>query len=117
MKTLTRQFRLYLTGTIILVAGLLGALSIYVMADNDSSNAIGYEIVDGHAYAIMAHESKSYRHDLERFGGKAAVMADDFNRWFSGLWRGKRLAYTVGVLGIGIALMFFRAARRQTRKR
>ncbi|WP_301101126.1 hypothetical protein [Propionivibrio sp.] len=116
-KNSTRQIRLYLLGACILFAGLLGAVAIYVTASDDNSNAIAYEIVNGEAYAIMAYESKSYRHDLERFGGKAAVMADDFNRWFSGLWMGKRLAYTLAVLATGIALGCFVAARRLSNHR
>ena len=94
----------------ILLTGLLAAAAIYLTAPEDSSDVLGYEIIDGNAYAITASDSKMYRHDLERFGGKAAVLADDLNRWFSGLWRGKRLATTVAVLSVVLALGFFRAA-------
>ena len=102
-------------GAFILLTGLLGAVSVSLMATDDSSDAVGYEFVDGKSYPILAHESKTYRHDLERFGGKAAVMADDLNRWFTGLWKGKRLAYTLAVLTTGAALTFFWAARRLSR--
>ena len=101
--------RLYLMGVVILLAGLLGAAAIYLTAGEESGDVLGYEIVDGNAYAIMASDSKMYRHDLERFGGKAAVFADDLNRWFSGLWQGKKLARTVAVLALVLALGFFRA--------
>jgi hypothetical protein len=111
------QIRLYLIGAFILLTGLIGAVSIYLMATDDSSDAVGYEFVDGKAYPILANESKTYRHDLERFGGKAAVMADDLNRWFTGLWKGKRLAITLAVLSTGAALAFFWAARRLSRNR
>ena len=115
-QLMSRQIRLYLIGALILLAGWLGAASIYMTTPEDSGDAIGYEIVDGVAYPILAHESKAYRHDLERFGGKAAVMADDFNRWFSGLWTGRRLARTLAVLSTALALAFFLAARRQSRR-
>ena len=42
-------------------------------------------------------------------------MADDFNRWFSGLWDGKRLAYTLATLATGAALACFLTARRLPR--
>jgi len=116
-KTAILQIRLYLNGAFIFLTGLMGAVSVYLMATDDSSDAVGYEFVDGKAYPILAHESKAYRHDLERFGGKAAVMADELNRWFAGLWQGKRLACTLAVLSTGAALAFFWAARRLSRTR
>jgi hypothetical protein len=49
---------------------------------------------------------------LELYGGKAALVADDFSRWFAGLWHGKSLAFTVAVISIFISLVFFFAANR-----
>jgi hypothetical protein len=46
------------------------------------------------------------------YGGKAAVVVDDFSRWFIGLWHGKSLAFTVAVISIFISLVFFFAANR-----
>jgi len=113
---LTRSLLLYLIGAAILIAGLVAAVAIDQTASDERSDVLRYEIIDGVAYPVLASESKSYRSDLERFGGKAAVFADDFNRWFAGLWMGKRLAYTVGVLSIGVALMFFRAAHKLSKQ-
>ena len=112
---MTTKRRLYLIGTIILLAGWIGAAAIYATAADENSDALGYEFVDGVAYPILAYESKKYRHDLERFGGKAAILADDFNRWFSELWVGKHLAYTLATLASGAALACFVAARRLPR--
>lgn len=114
---MSTKLRLYLIGAAILLAGLLGAVAIYATASDERSDTLGYEIVDGVAYPIVAHDSKRYRHDLERFGGKAAVLADDFNRWFAGLWIGKGLANTVATLAAGVALGFFRAAQRLSGRR
>jgi len=108
-----RRTRLYLAGATILLAGWIGAAAIYASAPDEDSDALGYEFVNGVAYPILAYESKAYRHDLERFGGKAAIMADDFNRWFSGLWVGKHLAYTLATLASGGALLCFLVARRR----
>lgn len=106
------QTWLYLAGALILIVGLITAALVYRSASEDMGDIDGYEIIDGVAYPVMLPDSKRYRHDLELFGGKAAVMADDFSRWFSGLWKGKRLALTLTVLSIGISLLCFRAARR-----
>ena len=112
---MTTRRRLYQISAAILLAGWLGAAAIYATAPDDDGDALGYEFVDGVAYPILTYESKKYRHDLERFGGKAAVMADDLNRWFAGLWVGKHLAYTLATLASGAALACFLTARRLPR--
>jgi hypothetical protein len=101
--------RLYLIGALILIIGLLSAVAIYFTAGEGPEDVLGYEIIDGNSYAMMVSDSKMYRRDLERIGGKAAIMADDLNRWFSGLWHGRQLAWTVATLVIMLALGFFRA--------
>jgi len=108
-KKLSLSWRLYLTGALILLIGLLAAAAIYFSVGEDDGDVLGYEIINGQAYAIATNDSKMYRHDLERFGGKAAVFADDLNRWFSGLWTGRQLARTVAILALVLALGFFRA--------
>ncbi|MDR1367414.1 MAG: hypothetical protein LBJ76_01675, partial [Candidatus Accumulibacter sp.] len=40
--------------------------------------------------------------------GKAAIFADDLNRWFFGLWKGKKLARTVSLLSITVSLLLWR---------
>ena len=115
MSIEARRTRLKRIGVAILLAGWIGAAAIYATAPDDDGDALGYEFVDGVAYPILAYESKKYRHDLERFGGKAAIMADDLNRWFAGLWVGKHLAYTLATLVSGAALACFLTARRLPR--
>lgn len=41
-----------------------------------------------------------YLHDLELYGGKANLLADELMRWFAGLWHGESLAYTIGCITI-----------------
>ena len=110
-----RAKRLWLTliGAGILIFGLLGAVTIYVTAADQEAETLAYEFVDGVAYPILASASKSYRHDLERFGGKSAILADDIQRWFGGLWHGKRLAYPLALLSVVVGLGCLRAARRR----
>jgi len=109
-KNSTLQIRLYLVGAVILLAGLASSALVYLTATDDRRDAIGYEIRGENVYVITTGDSKRYRNDLERIGGKAAVFADDFNRWFAGLWQGKQLATTLAVLAIGAALACFWAA-------
>jgi hypothetical protein len=95
---------------IILLFGLGSAIYIYQTAEDYLSGVLGYEIIGGSAYPIMAQNSKMYRHDLELYGGKAAVLADESSRWIVGLWHGKSLAYTIACITLIISFGFFFAA-------
>jgi len=104
------QKRLVRIGILILLAGFLAAAFVYRQTANEVGDAVGYELADGNAYAVSPADSKRYVHDLELYGGKAAVFADEFNRWFASLWHGRQLACTLAVLAIGAALLCFLAA-------
>jgi hypothetical protein len=106
--------RLRQIGALILVAGLVLAALIFLAADDEQRDVLGYEFAGGTSYAVPASDSKMYRHELERFGGKAAVFADDLNRWFASLWHGRRLALLVALVALVLAAAFFRAASRRT---
>ena len=97
-----RRTRLRLGALVILALGLASALGIYLAADDAPGSA---------ALAEM-HGSKPYVHQLERFGGKAAVMFDQFNRWFAGLWEGRQLGITVACISTVVAAAMLMAARR-----
>ena len=101
MKRAALRARLYATCIIILVAGLGGGAWIYRTAE-DESNAAMDEMTS----------SKMYVRELQRFGGKAAVLFDEFNRWFAGLWQGKSLGITVAWISILVSLALFLTARR-----
>jgi hypothetical protein len=110
-KATNLQTRLYLISVVILFVGLSSSLWIYLTAENDSKSVLGYEIVGGNAYLTAPENSKKYVHDLKLMGGNAAVFADEFNRWFIGLWHGRSLAVTVACIAIFISLGFFFAAK------
>jgi len=97
-----RRARLQLGALVVLVLGLASALGMYLAADDAPAGAALAEI----------HGSKPYVHQLERFGGKAAVMFDQFNRWFAGLWEGRQLGVTVAWITIVVAAAMFLVARR-----
>ncbi len=111
-KNLRPRTRLRIVGGVILLIGLVSAVVVYVLADRAADNAVGYDMVDGQAYAVSPGSSKRYIHDLEMYGGKAAVMADELNRWFAGLWQGTSLAYTIGIIAATASFGFFFVAAR-----
>ena len=109
-KIANQRTGLNLIGAIILLVGLGSAAFIYRAAMNDSSSTSGYEVIGGFIYPSSGENSKKYMHDLELYGGKAAVLADEFMRWFAGLWHGTSLAFTVACITIIISLGVFLAA-------
>lgn len=102
--------RLTLAAVLLLVAGLTSGMLIHAFADETPPDAIGYIVVDGMKYPIAPNQSKRYVRDLERFGGKASVVFDEFDRWFAGLWRGKTLGITLGLSALVSAVLFGFAA-------
>lgn len=104
---------LHLAALAILAFGLGAAACIYFLTD-DSDTANGGQVVilsGGGTYSIPANATKLYVRDLQRFGGKAALVFDDLNRWFSGLWHGRALASTIFWLSIALSLAVFLVAR------
>ena len=106
-----RSRRIYLGSLALLLLGLFAAVVIYVTTEDDSSGVIGYEVINGVAYPVAPADSKAYQRELERFGGKANVLAVEFTRWFESLWQGRRLAFTVAFLGIAASLALYLIGR------
>jgi hypothetical protein len=86
--TAARRSRLRRLAAVILSVGLGSAVAVYFAAGPDSDNPLGYDPM----------QTKSYLHDLELYGGKANVLAAEFREWFTGLWMGRNLAFTIAVL-------------------
>ncbi len=107
-----RARRLCGIGVLVLVAGLALAALVFLAAAGEERDVLGYEFADGASYAVTASDSKMYRHELERFGGKAAVLADDLNRWLSSWTHGRRLALVIALAALAVAALCFRAAAR-----
>lgn len=108
-STADRQKRLYVISVLLLVIGLASSVMIFLATDSEQDSDSGYEIVGGHIYPSMNERSKKYMHDLELYGGKAAVIGDELNRWFDGLWQGRSLAYTVACITLVASLGVFGA--------
>lgn len=107
MSNAELKVRLRLGCLVILVAGLCGAMLIFLLAEDVPDDSLGYVTVSGTAYPLATRDSKKYRRDVERFGGKAALLFDDFNRWFAQLWQGKTLGKTVAWISVLVALAIF----------
>ncbi len=111
LQHLTPQSRLYLAGAIVLAAGLIAAALVYFLAANPTDiGATGYRIVGGNVYALTLAESTRELQEVERIGGKSAVLLLEFHRWFLSLWHGRRLAYTLALLSAAVALLCFYVA-------
>ncbi len=110
LKAMDPQNFLSLVSVMILLVGLGGSVLIYQTADSDGDDVFGYELSDGSVYSIMSDDSRQYRHDLELYGGKANVIADEFRQWFLGCWSGKSLAFTVAAITILMSVGVFYAA-------
>ncbi|HTG02294.1 MAG TPA: hypothetical protein VK654_17060 [Nitrospirota bacterium] len=104
-----KQKTLYMLSIAVLVIGLCSAVAIYLIAhaaEEASSLAAGDS-----SFQNPAETSKKYIHDLEVFGGHAAVLSDKFIRWFNSLWEGETLAYTVGSIALFLSLCLYLAAK------
>jgi len=86
---------------IVLIVGLAAAAAIYFSAEEEQPLSTSYVVT------IDPALTKTYVRDLQRFGGKAAVLFDDFNRWFAARWHGKALGVTVAWISIGVAALLF----------
>jgi len=95
-----------LTGGV-LALGLGLAVAIYATA---------VPILENEDLDDMVH-SKQYARQVELIGGKATVLATDLTRWFSELWHGRSLAYTVAFLTVVAALVLHLAQRPQQGRR
>jgi hypothetical protein len=99
LKELLRRGSLF-----VLVAGLCSALLIYLLAEEIPDDSLGYVVVNGTLHPLSTRDSKTYRREIQRFGGKAALVFDDFSRWFAELWQGKALGKTLAWLSVLTAL-------------
>jgi hypothetical protein len=84
---------LKLASALVLVIGLSVAAGVYFFAPERDENLAIYEM----------NRSKQYNRALRHFGGRQAVLFDEFQTWFGGLWRGKQLGVTIGWLTIAVA--------------
>jgi hypothetical protein len=93
----TLQSRLYIIAAIVLFAGLSASALLYFY----SAETYGKEAFDDYL------NSKRYRHEVEVYGGKVSVLADQMDRWFQGLWEAENRACTVAGITIFISFVAY----------
>jgi hypothetical protein len=99
--------RLHRAAFAILLVGLLAAACVYIAAARSEPDATDFQIVGGQAYPV---DSSREMQQLERLGGKASVQTFKFQRWFSSLWQGQRLAETLALLSVALAFLCWHLA-------
>ena len=101
--------KLFAAGALVLVAGLALAGWIYSRADGGPDLSVAYQIVvvDGVPQPIAPNESKAYRREVQRYGGKMALLFDDIGQWWSGLWHGRSLALTVAFISVIVSFALY----------
>jgi hypothetical protein len=86
----------------ILIVGLAAGTAIYVIAaDEPQPTSSSYVVV------VDPTTTKTYVRELQRFGGKTAVLFDEVNRWFASRWHGKALGVTIGWISSAAAALIY----------
>ena len=91
-----KQNPLHFVSILILLIGLCSAGVIYLTAAGAPADPMAFTA-----------DSKMYRHNLELYGGKMNLLANDLVEGFLGLWRGKTLAYTIAFLSAVVSLALY----------
>src|SRR3954468_20327990 len=105
------RHRLLTAAVAVLAIGLAAGAAIYFPAEDEPQLSTSYVVVMDPAM------TKTYVRELERFGGKPAVLFDEFNRWFASLWHGRALGVTIAWISIAIAALLYWVARKSNAAR
>lgn len=95
-RILKRRTRIDIVRAILLV-GLASALAVYFTAVNPADDPLGNPL----------DNSKVYQRNMEMVGGNANVLASQITGWIQGLWQGRTLGLTLGVLTLVAAYGFY----------
>ena len=91
----SQTFRILVTSSILLI-GFGAAISIYLLAGETTDDPLS-----------EFEQTKIFSYEMQRIGGKMALLSHDISVWFIGLWHGQQLAYTVAFVTLMIALLFY----------
>ena len=101
---------LNIVSALVLFAGLGVSVWLYQNALKQSEPVLGYEEGDGAAYPVSPQDSKIFQREMERYGGKANLLAYELRTWFSRLWHGKSLALIIGCVSVLASFACYYAA-------
>jgi negative regulator of sigma E activity len=88
--------RCHLVTAGILLIGFAAAVAIYLTAEDTPESPFA-----------EFEQSKRYAHEVQRMGGKMALVANDLTAWFAGLWQGRQLACTVACVTLLVAAGYY----------
>jgi len=97
VKTLSQRSRRRIVAGALLAFGWAIALAVWLTALPPLEDPEAYDV---------EHSKRTLR-ELESIGGKSAVLANEIEEWFTGLWHGRGLAYTLAFLTLAIALGYY----------
>ena len=103
---MTRRTLISIVSLAVLVAGLSAGLALYATAEDEP------EASADSALLLSPGSSKIHIREIQRFGGKQAVLFDELLRWFADRWHGKALGKSVAFLSTLAALGLYLVARR-----
>ncbi len=98
----TWQRRLRGMGAVILIAGALAAVVVYLRAAPDDEARYLFD-----SGTQLSGNARRYANEMKSIGGESNVMAAELRDWFDSLWRGRRLAGTLTLLSLGGSLACF----------
>jgi hypothetical protein len=93
--------RRHLVASTILGIGLVAALAVYATAT---------PVVEDPDVYDMEHSKRSDL-ELERIGGKAALLGNQIDEWVASLWQGRNLAYTIAAITLLVTGAYWLATR------
>jgi hypothetical protein len=90
---------------VIFGVGIFISVVIYITARPPMEHPFGYDPL----------HTKTFLRELELYGGKGNIMAAQFREWFSGLWQGKDLSYTIASITVIISMILrYMGSRKHT---
>jgi ABC-type dipeptide/oligopeptide/nickel transport system permease component len=101
-KALHIHRRIYLIAAAVLAAGLIACVLIIHFAPPDPDMSY---LTDGADLPVPKDVNRQYQFQVERIGGQEGLLAAQFNDWFTSLWQGRQLGYTVFCIAAAIALV------------
>lgn len=102
-KALHIHQRLYLIAAAITLLGAAACALILWFAPPDPDMSY---LTDGADMPIPKEYSRKYQYDVGRIAGRSGLLAAQLNDWFTSLWQGRQLGYTVLCIALFIALVF-----------
>lgn len=100
-KNIGLRKKLLLLAVAVFIVGFAVSAAVYLNTEPQSPDT----------YEFRPEDSRMFRHNLEVYGGKISLAVSDFSVWFSDLWRGRQLAYTIAFITAGLCVLILLSSR------